>query len=258
MTSPPPDHSPDSTETPPIILPPPRPSLFTRLRNYFLAGIIVTAPIGLTIYLVVITIEAIDRNVQNLIPAGYEPQRFIPYHLPYGIPGLGMLVAVVLLTLIGFLATNFLGRTLLRLGEGLVARMPVVRGIYGALKQIFETVFSQSGQSFRQVALVPWPSAGSWTIAFVTNYVQGEVGAALGEDLVTVYVPTTPNPTGGYMTYYRRRDITILSMSVDEAMKLIISCGVIVPPEKTARRSAAGGNNGQHKPGDGGNGGFTP
>lgn len=252
MTDPttPPD-TPQS-ETPHILVPPPRMSMFTRLRNYFLAGIIVTAPIGLTIYLVVITIQAIDRNVRGLVPEGYEPERFIPYELPYGIPGLGIFAALVLLTLIGFLATNLLGRTFLRLSERLVARMPIVRGIYSALKQIFETVFSQSGNSFRQVALVPWPSAGSWTIAFVTNYVQGEVSERLGTDLVTVYVPTTPNPTGGYMTYYRRSDIIILDMSVDEAMKLIISCGVIVPPQRSLPQTGA------PKPLAAQNGGFTP
>lgn len=241
----------DAPETPTIIVPPPRLSLLTRLRNYFLAGIIVTAPIGLTIYLVFITIQAIDRNVRGLVPAGYEPERFIPYELPYGIPGLGIIAALVLLTLIGFLATNLLGRTLLTLGERIVARMPVVRGIYSALKQIFETVFSQSGNSFRQVALVPWPSAGSWTIAFVTNYVQGEVSQRLGGDLVTVYVPTTPNPTGGYMTYFRRSDVIVLDMTVDQAMKLIISCGVIVPPQKSLPQKPV-------EPGLAQSGGFTP
>lgn len=249
MTEPtPPSETP---EAPTIIVPPPRLSLATRLRNYFLAGIIVTAPIGLTIYLVLITIQAIDRNVRGLVPQGYEPERFIPYELPYGIPGLGILVALVLLTLIGFLATNLLGRTLLTLGERLVARMPVVRGVYSALKQIFETVFSQSGNSFRQVALVPWPSAGSWTIAFVTNYVQGEVSQRLGADLVTVYVPTTPNPTGGYMTYYRRSDVIVLDMTVDQAMKLIISCGVIVPPQKSLPQRPQASEIAQ-------SGGFTP
>ncbi len=258
-----------TTETPPpntdselphIIAPAPRVSLLTRLRNYFLAGIIVAAPIGLTIYLVFITIEAIDRNVRSLVPHGYEPERFIPsYNLPFGIPGLGLIAAVVILTLIGFLATNLMGRTLLRLGERIVARMPIVRGVYSALKQIFETVFSQSGNSFRQVALVPWPSTGSWTIAFVTNYIQGgEVSEHLGDEIVTCYVPTTPNPTGGYMTYYRRRDIHILSMSVDQAMKLIISCGVIVPPDIAAAQiKAAGGGKPSVQP-ETGDGGFTP
>ena len=258
MTDTPPPNP--ETELPHIIAPAPKVSLLTRLRNYFLAGIIVAAPIGLTIYLVFITIEAIDRNVRSLVPPGYEPERFIPsYNLPFGIPGLGLIAAVVILTLIGFLATNLMGRTLLSLGERIVARMPVVRGIYSALKQIFETVFSQSGKSFRQVALVPWPSTGSWTIAFVTNYVQGrEVSGLLGEEIVTVYVPTTPNPTGGYMTYYRRRDIHILSMSVDQAMKLIISCGVIVPPDIAAAQiRAAGGGKSSVKP-DNGDGGFTP
>lgn len=248
------------TELPPIIAPAPRVSLLTRLRNYFLAGIIVAAPIGLTIYLVFITIEAIDRNVRSLVPHGYEPERFIPsYNLPFGIPGLGLIAAVVILTLIGFLATNLMGRTLLRLGERIVARMPIVRGIYSALKQIFETVFSQSGNSFRQVALVPWPSQGSWTIAFVTNYIQGgEVGEHLGDEIVTCYVPTTPNPTGGYMTYFRRRDIHILSMTVDQAMKLIISCGVIVPTDIAAAQiKAAGGGKPGGKP-ENGDGGFTP
>ncbi len=246
-------------ELPPIIAPAPRVSLLTRLRNYFLAGIIVAAPIGLTIYLVFITIEAIDRNVRSLVPPGYQPERFIPYDLPFGIPGLGLIAALVVLTLIGFLATNLMGRTLLSLGERIVARMPVVRGIYSALKQIFETVFSQSGNSFRQVALVPWPSQGSWTIAFVTNYVQGnEVGEHLGDEIVTCYVPTTPNPTGGYMTYFRRRDIHILSMSVDQAMKLIISCGVIVPSDVTAAqlKAAAAGNPGIKS--THGDGNFTP
>jgi len=258
MTTETPQPSPES-ELPPIIAPAPRVSLLTRLRNYFLAGIIVAAPIGLTIYLVFITIEAIDRNVRSLVPPGYQPERFIPYDLPFGIPGLGLIAALVVLTLIGFLATNLMGRTLLRLGERIVARMPIVRGIYSALKQIFETVFSQSGNSFRQVALVPWPSQGSWTIAFVTNYIQGgEVGEHLGDEIVTCYVPTTPNPTGGYMTYFRRRDIHILSMTVDQAMKLIISCGVIVPTDIAAAQiKAAGGGKPGGKP-EHGDGGFTP
>jgi uncharacterized membrane protein len=268
MTETPPPNP--ETELPHIIAPAPKVSALTRLRNYFLAGIIVTAPIGLTIYLVFITIEAIDRNVRSLVPQGYQPERFIPYDLPFGIPGLGLIAALVILTLIGFLATNLMGRTLLSLGERIVARMPVVRGVYSALKQIFETVFSQSGNSFRQVALVPWPSAGSWTIAFVTNYIQGtEIAGHLGEEIVTVYVPTTPNPTGGYMTYYRRRDIHILSVSVDQAMKLIISCGVIVPPglvtELTAAAKTADGGKPSGKPGPGNtgpntgtDGNFTP
>lgn len=239
MNAPAPDNQAPIPEAPQIILPPERPSLFTRLRNYFLAGVIVTSPIGITIYLVVITIAAIDRNVKSLIPEGYEIERFLPPGFPGGVPGLGLIAAVILLTVIGFLATNFMGRSLLRWGEHLVARMPVVRGLYSGLKQIFETVFSQSGQSFRQVALVPWPAKGSWTVAFVTSDQTGEVGRRLTRDLVTCYVPTTPNPTGGYMVYFAREDITILDMTVDQAMKLIISCGVIVPPEKGAEKIAS-------------------
>lgn len=235
-----------ASDGPAIILPVPRPSIFTRIRNWFLAGIIVTAPIGLTVYLVVITIAAIDRNVKSLIPDGYEIERALPTGFPGGVPGLGVVVAVVLLTAIGFLATNFLGRSLLRMGEHLVGRMPIVRGLYSGLKQIFETVFSQSGQSFRQVALVPWPAKGSWTVAFVTAEQTGEVGRRLGMPLVTCYVPTTPNPTGGYMVYFPRSEIVILDMSVDQAMKLIISCGVIVPSDRDLAKIANGG------PADGG------
>jgi len=223
--------APEEGGAPGIILPKPRISLMTRLRNWFLAGIIVTAPIGLTVYFVVVIIEAIDRNVRSLIPHGYEFETLVP-SLPVGIPGLGVIAAVLILTVIGFLATNFLGRSLLSLGEQLVGRMPIVRGLYSGLKQIFETVFSQSGQSFRQVALVPWPAKGSWTVAFVTADETGEIGRRLGRDLVTCYVPTTPNPTGGYMVYFERDDIIHLDMSVDQAMKLIISCGVIVPADK--------------------------
>ena len=199
-----------------------------RLRNWFLTGIIVTAPIGLTLYLTVEFVDLVDRNVARLIPAPYHPNRL----MPFDIPGVGLLVAVGGLTVIGFLTANFIGRAFLRLGERIVARMPVVSGIYGALKQIFETVLAQSSTSFRQVALIEFPKAGTWAIAFVTAEQKAEVQRRAGEDLIGLLVPTTPNPTSGYLVYVPRKSVVMLSMSVDDAMKLVISGGVLPVPDQ--------------------------
>ena len=216
--------------------PPPKPPRFRlglghRLRNWFFAGIIVTAPIGLTVWLIWSFIAYVDRNVISLLPDRYHPETY----LPFSVPGLGLVIGVVGLTLIGFLTTNILGRWLVRIGEKLVARMPIIRGLYGALKQLFETMLAQKATAFRQVALIEWPHAGMWTLAFVTTSETGEVGRRLGGDVVGLYVPTTPNPTGGYFVYLRRADLVILDMSVDEAMKHIISTGVVSVPDRRAR-----------------------
>jgi uncharacterized membrane protein len=201
--------------------------LLARLRNWFLTGIIVTAPIGLTLYLTMEFVDLVDRNVARLIPLAYHPNRFLPFDLP----GIGLLVAIGGLTVIGFLTANFVGRAFLRLGERIVARMPVVSGIYSALKQIFETVLAQSSTSFRQVALIQFPEVGTWTIAFVTAEQKGEIQRKAGDDLVGLLVPTTPNPTSGYLVYVPRKDIVPLSMSVDDAIKLIVSGGVLPVPD---------------------------
>jgi uncharacterized membrane protein len=147
-----------------------------------------------------------------------------------------VVVMLVFITLVGFLTANLFGRTLLRVGERVVNRMPVVRGIYNALKQIFETVISQSSRSFREAVLVQYPRTGSWTIGFVTGETQGEVRRAIGEDLVNVYVPTTPNPTSGFLLFVPRRDLIFLDMPVDEAAKFVISIGVVEASER-ARKS---------------------
>jgi uncharacterized membrane protein len=206
--------------------------LGTRLRAWFFTGIIVTAPIGLTIYLTYIFVDFVDRNVATLLPDAYQPAKV----LPFSVPGFGLIIAVIGLTLIGFLTTNILGRALIRLGEHLVARMPVVRGIYSSLKQIFETVFAQSSTAFRQVALIEYPRPGLWTVAFVTADKSGEIGRRLGNDLVGLYVPTTPNPTSGFLLYLPRRDLVLLDMNVEDAMKLVISGGVVMPQESTIAR----------------------
>ena len=197
----------------------------TRLRNYFFTGMIVTAPIGLTIYLSWQLIAWIDDAVTPLIPYKYNPETY----LPFSIPGLGLLVILIFLTFIGFITANIFGRTLIRIGERIVGRMPVVRSIYSGLKQVFETLFQQSSQSFRQAVLVEWPRREIWTVAFVTADTNGEIARRRGPDHVTIYVPTTPNPTSGYMMVLPRSDVIYLDMPVEEALKMVISMGVVSP-----------------------------
>jgi uncharacterized membrane protein len=200
------------------------------LKTAFLTGIVVTAPIGLTLYLVWSFVSAIDDLVKPLIPPAYSPEAY----LEIAIPGLGVVIAILFLTLIGFVTANVLGRTLVRIGERIVARMPIVRSIYGALKQLFETVLSQSSRSFREVVLVEYPRAGAWSIAFVTADTVSAVRAATAEDAVTIYVPTTPNPTSGFLLFVPRRDLITLDMTVDEGFKFLISGGIVAPPDRAA------------------------
>lgn len=206
---------------------PPRTSFIGHLRNWFLTGVAVAAPIGLTIYLIYAFIDGIDQIFVDLLPQEYLPQTY----LPVPIPGLGLLAAIVIMTLIGFLTANFLGRAFLLFAERMVARMPIVRGIYGAFKQIFETLFAKSSKSFRQVALVEFPAPGLWALAFVTTEKLGEIGQRLGADIVVLFVPTAPNPTSGYLIYARRDKVIMLSMGVDEAMRVVVSGGVADIPE---------------------------
>jgi uncharacterized membrane protein len=206
--------------------------LVERLRAYFLAGILVTGPIALTLYLTWLFVHFIDSSVGDLLPARYNPASY----LPFTIPGLGLVIAVVGLTLIGALAAGYLGRVFIRVSERLLARMPVVRGIYGAVKQIFETVLAKQSNTFREVVLVEFPRHGMWTIAFVTARSEGEIQDHAGPDAVAIYVPTTPNPTSGYLAFVPRRDLVVLSMTVEEGIKMVISGGIVAPPD---RRPAA-------------------
>lgn len=214
-----------------LIAPRKRPGIFTRLRNYFLTGVIVTAPIALTIYLTWQFIDWVDRQAIPLLPAKYNPENYLPFSLP----GLGLVIMLVILTFVGFLTANIFGRTLLKTGERLVNRMPVVRTIYGALKQVLETVLSQSSNSFRQAVLVEYPRRGIWTMAFVTGDTEGEVASRLEDDMVNIYVPTTPNPTSGFLLMVPRRDLIFLDLPVEDAAKYVISIGVIAPEEDEKR-----------------------
>ncbi len=218
----------EGTERPRLVQPAARTSLMGRLRNYFLTGIIVTAPIGITVYLAWGFVNSVDVLVTGLIPEAYLPETY----LKVSIPGLGIVIVVMALTAIGFLTANFLGRSLIRFGEGLVDRMPVIRSIYGALKQILETVLQQSSTAFRQCVLVEYPRRDMWVVAFAATDTKGEVRRKLDRDLVSVFVPTTPNPTSGFLIFVPREDLVYLDMTVEEGMKLVVSAGMVTPPDR--------------------------
>jgi uncharacterized membrane protein len=208
-----------------------RASMLRRLRTYFLTGIVATAPIGLTLYLSWVLVKFVDRLVTPLIPAKYNPSTYVPFD----IPGLGLIVAIILLMFIGLITANFLGRQIVSLGESVVDRMPVVRSIYGALKQIFETVLAQSSRSFREVVLIEYPRRGIWAVGFVTSQTRGEIQDIKQEQLVNVFLPTTPNPTSGFLLFVPRGDLTSLHMTVEEGIKMVISGGIVTPEDRRPR-----------------------
>jgi len=196
-----------------------------KLRNYFLAGIVITAPIGITLYVSYIIINFVDERVRKLLPSEINPNIFLFFDLP----GLGLLIVLVLLTVIGFVAAGLLGRILVRIGERIISKVPVVRSIYGALKQIFQTVLASSSESFREVVLVEYPRKGLWAIAFITGKTQGEVKQKLNNDLVNIFLPTTPNPTSGFLLFVKKSDLIILDMTIEEGIKMVISGGIVTP-----------------------------
>ena len=203
-----------------------RPGLTARLRTYLLAGIAVTAPIGITIYLAVLFVKLVDDRVRGLLPAEFDPSRY----LPFDIPGLGLLALLLVLLVVGFFAASLVGRIVFRLGERLIDRVPVARSVYGALKQIFETVFADSSPSFREVVLVEYPRRGLWAVGFITGHAKGEVKERIDHDLVNIFLPTTPNPTSGLLLFLPREDLVPLDMSVEDGMKMVISAGIVTPP----------------------------
>ncbi len=224
----------DDTKTPgvPLSNPPspetaPRFRLLARLRNHLLTGIIVTAPVAITLWLSWQFIDFVDRTVVPRIPALYNPETYLPFSLP----GLGLVVVVVALTAIGALTAGFFGRAVVRTGERALARMPVVRSVYGALKQVFETVFAEKSQAFRHVVLIEYPREGCWALGFATGTTKGEVQNTIEDEVVNVFLPTTPNPTSGYLLFLPRRDVTFLSMTIEEGAKMVISGGVVTPPD---------------------------
>jgi uncharacterized membrane protein len=223
---------------------PVRISPLARLRAYFLAGVIVTAPIGITVLLIWQFITFLDGQVGSLLPDRYNPESY----LPFSVPGLGLLITIAFLTLVGFLAAGLAGRTLVRIGERLLSRMPVVRSVYGTLKQIFETVLAQSSRSFREVVLIEYPRRGIGAIGFVTGPTRGEVQMRSEEELVNVFLPTTPNPTSGFLLFVPKRDLVHLDMTIEEGIKLVISGGIVTPPNQLDVLASAAKGPGRAKP----------
>ncbi|MGB8275363.1 MAG: DUF502 domain-containing protein [Alphaproteobacteria bacterium] len=200
----------------------------TRLRNYLLAGILVTAPIGITVYLVWQFVSIVDGWVTPLIPPRYNPQTYLPFE----IPGFGLVVALLSLILVGALTANFAGRLFIHMSDRVMVRMPFVRGVYGAVKQIVETVFTNQSKAFRQVVLVEYPRPGLWAVAFITGVTEGEIQEITEDQMVNVFLPTTPNPTSGFLLFVPRRDLIVLNMSVEEGIKMVISGGIVTPPDR--------------------------
>jgi len=213
--------------------------LVARLRGWFLTGLLVTAPVMLTIYITFLFVNIIDSNVNALIPASLRQMIDINAPVIGSLPGLGLLVGLIVITLIGALAAGFFGRWLIRVGEGLLNRMPVVRTIYGASKQILETVLTTQSNAFREVVLVEYPRTGLWVVGFVTSQTQGEIADKLPEQTVNVFVPTTPNPTSGFLLFCPVKDLVYLEMGVEDAVKLVVSGGIVTPGTALAAQKNA-------------------
>jgi uncharacterized membrane protein len=216
------------------------------LRNRFLTGVVVAAPIGITFWLIYSFVTFVDQVIKPLVPARYNPESY----LPFAIPGMGLLIAVLGLTLLGALAANIFGRSLLDLGERVLNSVPLIRNIYAALKQIVETVFQGQQNSFKEVVLVEYPMAGSYAVAFVASKGRGVIRSVVGQgdDVIGVFIPTTPNPTSGFLLFVPKSKAIALDLTVEEAAKLIISFGMVTPdrlpdgaiPQAEPRKAGAG------------------
>src|SRR4249919_1643110 len=211
-------------------------SVAARIRNYFLTGLVVAGPFAITVWLVWSIITWVDDFVRPMIPPTYRPESY----MPWPIPGTGLIIAFVVLTLLGFLTANLVGRTLVELGESLLSRMPIVRPIYKTMKQIFESLFSKTGSSFRKVALVEFPAPGMWSLVFLSQPPSADLVKKLpsGEH-VSAFMPCTPNPTTGFFFYVKRKDLIELDISVENAMTLLISAGMVQPEGEVQKNLAA-------------------
>ncbi|MBM9595597.1 DUF502 domain-containing protein [Roseitranquillus sediminis] len=212
-----------------------RGSLFGGLRASFLTGLVVIAPLGLTVWLLWTFVGWVDGFVLPLVPMRLRPEQYIGINLR----GVGVIFFLLFTIAVGWFAKGLIGRSLIRWGEGLVDRTPVVRSLYGGLKQIAETVFAQTETSFDRVCLVEYPRKGLWALAFISTSAKGEVAQSIqaGEDLISLFLPTTPNPTSGFLLFVPRRDVIELDMSVEDAAKLVISAGLVYPNREEAEGS---------------------
>ena len=224
----------------PVLDAEPKPGLFAWLRGRFFAGIVIAAPIGITVWLVYSFVTFVDGRMKPLLRTAI-PERLKGTSTGDVIdavisvtPGLGVLFSIIVLTLLGAIAANLLGQSLIHLGERVVNRVPLVRNIYSALKQIFETLAADRQTSFKEVVMVEYPKTGTWAVGFITSQAKAEVAEKLGERKHTaVFVPTTPNPTSGFLIFVPTDEIIHLDMSVEDGAKLIISAGIVMPDENT-------------------------
>lgn len=195
-------------------------------RKWLFTGLLVIVPGAITLAVLNWLVGLLDQTLL-ILPGAWHPDKLLGFH----IPGFGVLLTLLILLVVGATASNFAGRKLVQWGDALVSRIPVVRSIYSSVKQVSDTVFSESGNAFRTAVLVQWPREGVWTVAFITGAPSGEVAAYLRDEFVSVYVPTTPNPTGGYFVMVRKSDCVELEMSVDAALRYIVSMGVVAPSD---------------------------
>ncbi len=209
--------------------------LVGRLRTYFLTGLILVAPAYITISLTWWFINWVDDLVRPFIPIAYQPETY----LPVKIPGTGLIIAFATLTLFGFLTANFVGRKLVEFGENILNRMPVIRPIYNSLKQIFQTLFAKGGSSFRRVGLIEFPSPGMWSLVFLSNPASPEIATRLPDtEHLAAFMPCTPNPTTGFFFYVARRDVIDLDITVEAAMTLLMSAGMVQPGDQQRKLAA--------------------
>lgn len=200
-------------------------TMMARLRAYLFAGILVTAPIAITAYLAWLVVSFVDERVTKLLPHDYNPNSY----LPFAIPGFGLVLIAIALVLIGWFAAGLLGRLVVRLGEAIVARMPVISNVYSAVKQIFETVIKQRSQTFRTVVLVEFPRPGLWRIGFLTGETPGLAQTVHPTPLANVFIPNTPNVATGFLVLVPREELIVLELTTEEALKAIVSAGIAVP-----------------------------
>lgn len=202
--------------------------LGAKLRAYLFTGILVTAPVAITFYLAYKFILWVDVFVNKILPPQYN---FVNY-MPMTIPGFGLIILIGFLMLVGMFAAGFLGRFFIRLGEWFVAKMPLISSVYSLLKQIFETVFSSKTQAFKKVVMLEYPRKGIWILGLVSADLQGEIEEKLPDEMVNVFIPTTPNPTSGFLIFVPKKDVIEMDMSVEEAIKFIVSGGLVEPKDK--------------------------
>jgi uncharacterized membrane protein len=198
-----------------------------RIKNYFIMGLLATIPIGLTVYILRVFIGMMD-NMLQILPSKFHPDTYLPFH----IPGLGLIATVILIFIIGVLAQSFLGRKVVSIGEWILSKIPLVRNIYIAIKQLVGAIFAQNSKEFKRVVMVEYPRKDLWVIGFVTGITEGEIQTKTKKRVVNVFVPTTPNPTSGFYLLVPENDIISLDMTVEDAFKLVISGGILSPPEK--------------------------